>query len=46
MARDVICGMSVDEGTEFTSSFQGKTFYFCSEDCKIEFDKNPLKHSR
>ncbi len=46
MARDVICGMSVKENSEFQSSFQGKNFYFCSKGCKEEFDKNPLKHSR
>lgn len=46
MARDVICGMSVKEDTELKSSFQGKTFYFCSQGCKEEFDKNPLKYSR
>ena len=46
MAKDVICGMKVKESSEFHSDFQGKKFYFCSAQCKVEFDKNPLKHSR
>lgn len=46
MAKDVMCGMKVKENTEFVSEFQGKKFYFCSGECKENFDKNPLKHSR
>ncbi|MHB1493520.1 MAG: YHS domain-containing protein [Thermoplasmataceae archaeon] len=46
MAKDVICNMKVKEDSQFKSEFQGKKFYFCSEHCKTEFDKNPLKHSR
>ncbi len=46
MALDVICGMKVKEDSPHKSEFQGKSFYFCSHDCKTEFDKNPLKHSR
>jgi len=46
MARDVICGMSVKEDTDITSTFSGKTYYFCSVDCKEEFDKNPIKYTR
>jgi YHS domain-containing protein len=46
MAKDVICGMKVNEDTKLKSEFQGKSFYFCSAGCKTEFDKNPLKHSR
>ena len=46
MATDVVCGMKVKESTDIKSEFQGKTFYFCSDRCKAEFDKNPLKYSR
>lgn len=46
MAIDVMCGMKVSEDAEFVSEFQGRKFYFCSQECKTEFDKNPLKHSR
>jgi YHS domain-containing protein len=34
--------MQVDEAeAPARSEFQGKTFYFCSESCKEEFDKDP-----
>ena len=44
MAKDPVCGMTVDEKTPAaTSEFQNKTYYFCSEHCKQQFDKEPLK---
>jgi P-type Cu+ transporter len=45
MAIDPVCGMSVDETTApARTSYKGKTYYFCSEDCKESFDKNPDKY--
>ena len=46
MEYDPVCGMKVKEGSEIKSSFQGKTFYFCCQHCKEEFDRSPLKYSR
>ncbi len=44
MAKDVVCGMMVDEkSAKWTSDYQGKKYYFCNERCKATFDKNP-KH--
>ncbi len=44
--RDPICNMEVDEQTAAaTSEYRGKTYYFCSEDCKEEFDQNPQKYA-
>jgi len=38
MARDVVCGMYVDENlAEFKVTRRGKTYYFCSEECYKEF---------
>ncbi len=45
MATDPVCGMSVDEKTtKFTSTHDGKTFYFCSSGCKETFDKDPHRY--
>jgi len=45
MAKDPICGMSVDEKTaKYKSEHMGKTYYFCSQMCKATFDKNPAKY--
>jgi Cu+-exporting ATPase len=45
MARDPVCGMTVDEQKAAGSSvYSGKTYYFCAVTCKKEFDKNPSKY--
>jgi YHS domain-containing protein len=41
MQIDPVCGMSVDTDDAETSTYQGKSYYFCSDDCKMEFDKQP-----
>ncbi|MBI2316877.1 MAG: YHS domain-containing protein [Betaproteobacteria bacterium] len=42
MAKDPICGMSVDEKTaQHKSEHEGQTYYFCSPGCKRSFDRNP-----
>ncbi len=44
MAKDPVCGMTVDEKTaKFKSDYMGKTYYFCAASCKTTFDKNPVK---
>ena len=44
MAKDPVCGMTVDEKTaKFKSDYRGKTYYFCAASCKTTFDKNPVK---
>jgi len=45
MAIDPVCGMEVDENSaKDRSSFEGKTFYFCSTDCREEFDEAPEEY--
>lgn len=37
--------MSVDEKkTKYTSELEGRTFYFCSANCKSDFDKDPHRY--
>ena len=44
---DPICGMSVDPKTaQFTSDYEGKTYYFCNKGCKETFDKNPEQYKK
>ncbi|HYK87895.1 MAG TPA: YHS domain-containing protein [Acidobacteriota bacterium] len=39
---DPVCGMEVDaESTVGSSEYGGRTYYFCSEDCKEAFDAVP-----
>jgi YHS domain-containing protein len=49
MARDVVCGMQVDEqqarSQGLTSDYQGQTYYFSSPGCKRQFDENPQQYA-
>ena len=41
-AKDPVCGMMVDtKTTNYKSELQAKTYYFCSEHCKKQFDEKP-----
>ncbi|MBM2825590.1 MAG: hypothetical protein HW402_1254 [Dehalococcoidales bacterium] len=45
MAKDLVCGMDVDEKkAPAKSEYQGKTYYFCAPGCKKAFDANPAKY--
>jgi len=47
MEKDPVCGMMVDpKRAAGSSSFGGRTYYFCSSGCKATFDKNPAKFAR
>jgi YHS domain-containing protein len=42
MAKDPVCGMTVDEATaKFTSDYKGETYYFCNQRCQTAFNKAP-----
>jgi membrane fusion protein, copper/silver efflux system len=46
--KDLVCGMYVDEkkvkATGETSDYEGQTYFFCSDECKKHFEKNPQKY--
>ncbi len=48
MGIDPVCGMEVDQARAgamgLTSEYQGKTYYFCSAECKAEFDADPARY--
>lgn len=45
MQKDPVCGMTVDEKkTQYKSEHEGRTFYFCSANCKNTFDKDPHRY--
>ncbi len=41
MAKDVVCGMEVDEKKAIKEVYKGKTYYFCSPSCQWAFKQNP-----
>jgi YHS domain-containing protein len=45
MAKDLVCGMDVDEKTaQYTTTYKGKTYYFCAPGCKKTFEANPEEY--
>ena len=48
LSKDPVCGMEVSPGKAEkagrTSHYQGKTYYFCSDECKAQFDKSPERY--
>jgi membrane fusion protein, copper/silver efflux system len=46
--KDLVCGMKVDvaeaKAAKLSSEHQGKTYYFCNEFCKKQFDARPEKY--
>lgn len=46
MTKDPVCGMTIDETTAGASAtYQGHTYYFCSDSCKAKFQKDPKRYS-
>lgn len=44
--KDPVCGMTIDSNSvAATSEYQGTRYYFCSTDCKTEFDENPADYA-
>jgi membrane fusion protein, copper/silver efflux system len=47
---DVVCGMDVDPkkatAAGKTALHDGKTYYFCSDECKQKFEKEPGKYAK
>ncbi len=41
MAKDPVCGMTVDEKSPHKSTHAGNAYVFCSAPCKAKFDKDP-----
>lgn len=40
--QDPVCNMEIDEQSAAgRSQYEGQTYYFCTESCKDEFDRNP-----
>jgi Cu(I)/Ag(I) efflux system membrane fusion protein len=48
--KDPICGMTVDpaeaKAAGRTSTYEGRTYYFCAPRCKETFDKDPAAHAQ
>ena len=42
---DPVCGMAVDDRTAHQETkYQGRSYYFCCDECKRKFDQNPQQY--
>ncbi len=45
MAKDVVCGMTVNEKTaKYKTEWNGGAYYFCGPGCLAGFKANPAKY--
>lgn len=44
-ALDPVCGMEVEKVNATTATYKGQTYYFCSEEDKAKFVKNPEQYT-
>ena len=45
LVKDPVCGMDVDPLTaRFQATFEGRAFYFCSQNCHDKFKANPEQY--
>lgn len=45
MTTDPVCEATVDEQeSEFKTQFAGKRYFFCSEECRKEFEDRPADY--
>lgn len=45
MTKDPVCGMQVNEkNAPASSTYEGKKYSFCGQDCKRKFDQQPEKY--
>ncbi len=46
MTRDPVCGMQMEEkDAAGKTDYKGRTYYFCSADCKAAFEKEPQRYA-
>jgi len=45
MAKDPVCGMTVDDKAPLKSTHAGKNYVFCSAAGKAKFDKDPGQYA-
>ena len=45
MAKDPVCGMTVDDKSPYSSTYSGQNQVFCCSGCKAKFDKEPGRYA-
>lgn len=46
VSKDPVCAMQLSEASApAKTEYKGKTYYFCSQACKMTFERNPEKYA-
>jgi YHS domain-containing protein len=45
-AVDPVCGMTVDTAGARSSFYDGRAYYFCSQNCREKFEKSPADYAK
>lgn len=46
MPKDPVCKMDISrDDAESSAQYKGREYYFCSEECRETFEKEPEKYS-
>ncbi len=46
MEKDPVCGMAIDRhNPPARMEYRGRTYLFCSEDCRRQFEKHPERYA-
>jgi YHS domain-containing protein len=43
---DPVCGMEVTKDSKYKHLYKGTVYYFCSNSCKMKFERDPEKYLR
>jgi YHS domain-containing protein len=46
MVRDPVCGMFLDPAHALRVEYHNQPYYFCSHDCKLNFDDRPDEYAK
>jgi len=44
MKKDIVCNMDVKDDTKYTTLHAGQKLYFCSNECRQDFIRQPEKY--
>jgi len=42
--KDIVCGMDTSTDSKFHTKIEDELYYFCSDNCKNKFNKNPQEY--
>ena len=45
MTADPVCGKEVDTGNAISEIFEGHEYFFCSPQCREEFNQHPDRYA-